>query len=223
MFGFSRIFGRLMPSLFFDGSAGGGGSGSSTDNGSGAGEGETSPEADKNAGDKKKTPEKKEVSFTAEQQEYIDKMIIPERLNRAKFDAEKVAEKARKKAEEEALQKNQEFEKLATTRQARIEQLEKQVQDELTPMQEQLKSYQDAVAAIVKVQTDRLPKAVKVLIEKMDPLAQMQYLTENAKELNIDFKAVPPSDTDESNPKARREVLEKARKQNEKTVQGFFR
>lgn len=225
MFGLKGLFG--MPALYFDESAGAGGgnggAGDSTDNSSGAGGDQA---ADKNAGegngDKVGKQQKAAPVFTPEQQEYIEKTIIPERLNRAKFDTEKVAEKARKEAEEKSLADKQEFEKLATSRKKEIDELTAKL-EAAAGTEATLQQYKDAVAGIVKTQVEKLPKAVKSLIQKMDPLEQMQYLAENAKELNIDIKAVPPTETDDGNQKLKQEELDKARKKGEQTIKGFFR
>ena len=222
MFGFRKFF-NAMPALYFDDSAGAGGgnggAGDSTENSSGAGGDQA---ADKNAGDGKDKPDKQaaKVSFTADQQAEVDR-IVKDRLDRERKKSEEAAEKTRKKAEEDALAKNSQFEELATTRQNKIAELEAQLQ-EGEKVSATLQQYKDAVAGIVKAQVDKLPKAVKSLILKMDPLEQMQYLAENAKELNIEVKAVPATETDDGNQKLKQEVLDKAKKKNEQTIKGFF-
>lgn len=212
-----------MPTLYLDDSAvaGGGSAGDSTENSPGAGGEQAAGEnTGDDKGDKSGKPAEK-VTFTAQQQAEVDR-IVKDRLERERKKSEDTAEKSRKKAEEDALAQNKQFEELATTRQSQIVELEKRLQENET-VANALKEYKDAVAGIVKAQTEKLPKPVKSLIEKMDPLEQMKYLSENAKELNIDIKPVPPTDTDDSNQKLQKEELDKARKQGEQTIKGFFR
>ena len=170
---FGILSGNLFKGVYFNQPDGGG---DSTEDGTGAGGDPdnkvTSPDG-KNAGDDKKSPEKKGAPFTPEQQEYIEKVIIPERLKRAKYDADQIADKARKQAEEDALAKNQEFEKLATTRQTRVEELEKEL-GELRPFKDQADKYAAAITKIVDAQVEKLPEAVKVLVKKLEPLERME-------------------------------------------------
>lgn len=224
MFGLKRFSMMGMPTLYFDESAGAGGgsgdAGDSTENSSGAGGDQVT---DKNAGDGKDKPDKPtaKVSFSAEQQAEVDR-IVKDRLDRERKKSEETAEKARKKSEEDALSQNKQFEELANTRQGKIVELEKKLQENET-VASALQQYKEVVAGIVKNQVANLPKPVKSLIEKMDPLEQMQYLVKNAKELNIEIKPVPPTDTDDSNNKLQKEELEKARRKGEQTIKGFFR
>jgi len=193
-----------------------------TDNGTGD-SGKANAQAstsDKTAGDEK-TKGHKAPTFTPEQQEWIEKQIIPVRLQRAKFDADQVAEKARKKAEEESLAKNQEFEKLATQRQSEIETLTQQLA-EAASIKEQAEKYKAAIETMIKVQTDTLPAAIKELLAKLDPIEKIEYLAKHAKELNIDVKGVPETETGDSSTRLKQAELEKAKSNNAKMVKTFL-
>lgn len=171
------------------------------------------------AGDEKDKQALK-VSFTAEQQSAVD-LIVKERLERAQKKALADADKLRKQAEEESLTKNQEFKTLADQRQGTITELETKLK-ELEPLKEQAGRYKDAMLKIVQAQVSKLPSALKVLVEKMDPLEQMDYLAEHAKELNLAVDAVPETKTNDSTQRLNKEALDKAKQNNAKLVKGFF-
>ena len=176
--------------------------------------------SDKNTGEEK-AKSHKAPTFSPEQQEWIEKQLIPSRLQRAKFDADQVADKARKKAEEESLAKNQEFEKLAAQRQTDIETLTKQLA-EATPFKEQAERYKVAIENVIKAQTDKLPASIKELLAKLDPIEKMEYLAKHAKELNIEVKGVPETDTDDKTDKLSKAEIEKAQRNNAKLVKSLF-
>lgn len=219
------MFLSLRKGLYFNQNDGGGdaaATGNSTDNSAGAtGSGDQAkPDAEQAGDEKDKGKQVSKVIFTPEQQAEVDQ-IVKERLARAQKKAEADTEKARKQAEEDGLKKNQEFEKLAETRQAKIAEFETQLA-ELTPFKELAEKYKGAMEKMLQAQVEKLPKTIKVLIEKMDPLDQMQYLTENAKELNIDIKGVPETDTNDSTNKLNQEALNKAKQNNAKMVKTFM-
>lgn len=209
------------PGVYFDG--GESGSGGSTDDGSGTKDGKKADEGH-NAGKSASNNNGNQlvISFSPEQQDHIENVIIPARLKRAKFDADQVAETARKKAEEESLTKNKEFEALAATRQQEIEAKTKEIA-ELKKYQEQSEKYAEAIGKIVKTQTEKFPKPVQVLLAKMDPLEQMEYIAQFAKELNLDLKDVPETDLTDPSKKQAREVLEKGKNEFGRTVKSFLR
>jgi len=136
--------------------------------------------AESKAGDDKgkSKAKKEEKTFT---QAELD-AIIDDRLKRERKKADDATEKARKAAEEEALKKNQEWQKLAETRATEIDTLTKEKTD-LEPFKEQAEKYRTALTAILEKQKKSLPKFVLPLIEKMDPVEAMQYITEHAEEL----------------------------------------
>lgn len=153
----------------------------------GGGDGDKKPDPAQEGGDK---PEDKK--FT---QKEID-AIIAERLGREKKNQEAAAEKARKQAEEDALFKNQEFQKLADERGKRVAELEGQV-GELTSVREQADRYKGALEKYLVVEKKDLPKHVLTLLEKLDPVDQIEYIAANRAELGKptqeQVKGVPPS------------------------------
>lgn len=218
-----KMFGSLVHAgVFFDG--GEGGSGGTTGDGTGTEGGNTNADG-KNAGNgdgnNSNTQAHSEVTFTPEQQAAVDR-LVKERLDRAKKQSEAEAEKARKKAEEDALTKNKEFETLANTRQQEIEAKDEELA-ELKGIKEQSEKYSEAIGKIVKTQIEKLPKPVQVLLEKMDPLEQMDYIAQYAKDLNLDLKDVPETDAADPSKKLTREAQEKGKTDFGRTVKGFFR
>lgn len=184
-----------------------------------SGDGETHSAAE--AGDdKSKSKPTQKVTFNEEQQAAVD-LIVKDRLKQAQRRAEQDTEKMRRQAEEEALTKNQEFKTLADQRQVTITELEARIQ-EFTPLKEQTEKYKGAMQKIVQAQVSKLPTALKVLVEKMDPLEQMNYLAEHAKELNLAVQAVPETETSDSNQRLNKEAQDKAQRSNAKLVKGFF-
>ena len=109
--------------------------------------------------------------------------------------AEGEAEIVRKKAEEAALVKNQEWQQLAEKRAA---ELEKQ-KTELEPFKEQAEKYKAALDAQLTKVKEKLPKYLLPLIENMDPVEAMAYITEYAEELGA--KPLTYSETPEGREK----------------------
>lgn len=221
---FRKMFGSLVNAgAFFDG--GEGGSGGTTGDGTGT-EGSNTNADGKNAGNgdgnnRSNTQAQAKATFTPEQQAEVDR-LLKERLDRAKKQSEAEAEKARKKAEEETLTKNKEFETLANTRQQEIEARDKELA-ELKGVKEQNEKYAESIGKIVKTQIEKLPKPVQFLLAKMDPLEQMDYIAQYAKDLNIDLKDVPETDATDPSKKLTREAQEKGKNDFGRTVKGFFR
>lgn len=209
--------------VYFDKDSGAGGGAADTADSTGTKADGDQAKADvETAGDDKakgKQAAATKVTFTEEQQMAVD-LIVKERLERAQRKAETDADKLRRQAEEQALLKNKEFETLAEQRKGKVGELEAQVL-ELTPFKEQAEKYKGAMEKIVKAQVDKLPPALKVLVEKLDPIEQMDYLSEHAKELNI-VAGVPETKTNDSNDKLSEEAKAKARNSNAKLVKGFF-
>jgi len=136
--------------------------------------------AEPKAGDDKDKGKAKKEEKTFTQAE-LD-AIIDDRLKRERKKADDATEKARKAAEEEALKKNQEWQTLAEKRATEIDTLTKE-KTELEPFKEQAEKYKTALTAILEKQKKALPKFVLPLIEKMDPVDAMTYITDHAEEL----------------------------------------
>ena len=143
--------------------------------------------AESDAGDDTDTKAEKKFS-----QADLDR-IVKERLDREKKKSDEAAAKAKKDAEDAALAKNQEWEKLATQRQTEIDDIKKTVA-ELEPFKEQAEKYKTALNAQLTEIKKSLPKFVLQLIDKMDPVDAMKYITDNADELGAKpetFSATP--------------------------------
>ena len=135
-------------------------------------------EDESKAGDDDKAKEKAEKKFS---QAELDQ-IVKDRLERERKKSEAAAEKARKEAEDAALAKNQEWQKLAETRAEEIATLAKE-KAELESTREQAERYKTALDAQLAERKKTLPKFLLPLIEKMDPVEAMQYITDHAEEL----------------------------------------
>lgn len=135
------------------------------------------------AGKKKK--EVADITFTAEQQALVDLKIGEARTKereKAKAELEAESAKARKKAEQDALKDKEEWKTLAEQRQTDLDELTKQ-KIELEPFKQQAEKYKQALENILAEQKKNLPKFILPLIEKMDPVEAMAYITANAKDL----------------------------------------
>lgn len=165
--------------FFQNDGAASGGSDKKTDDGAGDDPDKKKSGEDLKAGDdKEKAKAKEEKTFTQAELE----QIVKDRLDRERKKAEGETEKARLKAEADALEKNQEWQKLAEQRQAKIDELEKQ-SVELQPFKDQAEKYKAALDGQLAELKKKLPKYLLPLIEKMDPVDAMAYITEHAEEL----------------------------------------
>lgn len=99
--------------------------------------------------------------------------IVKERLEREKTAREKAAQKAREEAEAGALQKNQEWQTLG----------------------EQVTRYKGALDKYLQAEKKDLPRYVLALLEKLDPVEQIEYISANREELGkpASKAGVPPS------------------------------
>lgn len=172
---------RLWKILYFDKDADSSGGGGTEDSaGDDADKKKDGSAEDQKAGDDKDKSKAKEEEklFTQAQ---LD-ALIDDRLKRERKKAEGEAEKARKKAEADALKDNQEWQKLAESRQTEIDDLTKE-KAELEPFKDQAEKYKKALDSILAAQKKDLPKHIVELLEKMDPVEAMEYITKHAKDL----------------------------------------
>jgi small-conductance mechanosensitive channel len=126
-----------------------------------------------------------EIVFTPEQEKLIGKRLREARekeREKAKADIEAEGAKAKKEAEDAALAKNQEWQTLAEKRAADLADLAKE-KAELEPFKEQAERYKKALDDQLAKVKEKLPKYLLPLIEKMDPVEAMAYITEHAEEL----------------------------------------
>ena len=174
------LFDLFSKFLYFE-KDGGAGGGQSDDKDDQKTDDSTGGEDAEKAGKKKGV----KVTFTPEQQALVDQQIGEARTKeREKAKAELDAEtaKAKKKADEAALKDKEEWKTLADQRQADIDELTKQ-KTELEPFKQQAEKYKKALDDILAAQKKKLPKHILTLIEKLDPVDAMAYITENAEAL----------------------------------------
>lgn len=195
---------KYAPGLRFEadkGKGGGAPAGDGNEPGEG-GEGEDPPDAK----DKKEKPVDEKKFSQAE----LD-AIVQDRLAREKKKQDEAAEKARKEAEEAGLLKNQEFQKLAEERAKTIAELEP-FKEQLNGANETIERYKGALDKYLEAEKKDLPKHVLALLDKLDPVEQMEYIAANREELGKGPEGIPPS----PNPKEKKlsdEELERARKE----------
>jgi hypothetical protein len=187
---FDWLFKRLLFALYLDKEDPGGG-GDNPDDGA-----EDDPDKDKSeseeseAGDDTDKDKDKSKSKAKDEKVYSKaemETIVKDRLEREKKKAEADAEKARKDAEEQALEKNKEWQKLAESRGGEIETLKKEKAD-LEPFKESSDRYKKTLDDMLAVQKKKLPKHILPLIEKMDVVEAMDYITAHAKDLGVQLE-----------------------------------
>ena len=197
---------KWRPVVFFeaDGKSSGGttdtSSGAAADAGKADGKSDAKP-AEAKAGDEAKD-KKPAFQFTEEQQAEINRIVgdtRKEERKKAKADFDAEVAKAKKDAEDKQLEEKQEYKTLAEKRQAELETLKKE-NEELVQAKEQGDKYKAALEKNLKAQTEKLPKHIKSLLAKMDVLEQMEYLTENAKDLGVKLESIDatPREDDQS-------------------------
>lgn len=96
--------------------------------------------------------------------------------------AGQAAAQAAEAAEAERLAKQQEWQTLAEKRQAAL--------DEMKPYKETAERYKGALAAILEAQRGGLPGHVVELLDKLDPVDQLEYIAKHQAEL---AKPAPPN------------------------------
>jgi len=138
---------------------------------------------DPNAGNGEGTPEKK---FT---QQELDE-IVKARLEREKKKAEEAAEAATQAAEAKALKDQEKYKELA-------EKFEKDLVDErtklteLSTLPEKLERTEGALKKLLETQRKGLPDHLIKLLDKMDPVDQLEYIAEN-KDVLFKTSDAPP-------------------------------
>lgn len=192
---------KWRPIFFMEADTGKSGGQTDTSSGDGADAGKDTKPADAKAGDdaKDKKPAAA-IQWTEEQQAEIDRIMgntRKEERKKAKAEFDNDVAKAKKEAEDKELEKKQEFQTLAENRLKEIETL-KQSNADLTTAKEQGEKYKAALEKSLQAQTEKLPKHIKALLSKMDVLEQMEYLTENAKDLGVKFESIDATPRDDT-------------------------
>lgn len=106
--------------------------------------------------------------------------------------AAQTAAQAAEAAEAERMAQQQEWQKLAEKRQAAL--------DEMKPYKETAERYKGALAAILEAQRANLPGHVVELLDKLDPVDQLEYIARHQVEL---ARPAPPN-TNAAAPNAQR-------------------
>lgn len=114
--------------------------------------------------------------------------IVKDRIAREKRKADETAEKAKTEAEQKALLEKGEFKTLAEQRATELETLRKDLEAAKTHEQTADK-YRKALKERLDAEKKNFPAHVVSLLDKLDPLEQMEWITTNAEALK------PASDT----------------------------
>jgi len=145
-------------------------------------------------------------------QDEVDR-IVKERLEREKLTRDKESSKAKENAEAEALKKNQEWQALAEKSAARVMELE--------PLSEQVERYRNALEKSLAAEKKDLPRHVLVLLEKLDPVDQIEYLSENREGLGKPLRTGVPASPEPKERKISDEDNERARQAQTRLYSGF--
>jgi hypothetical protein len=142
--------------------------------------------------------------LTFESEEKLERYIedaLKERLERAQKKADKLAAEAREKAEADAAVKNGEWQKLAETRESKLKELSAQLET-IPGLQTKAERYEKALNAYLATQRSGLPAHVTVLLDKLDPVDQLEYIAKNREALsqnvsiaNAGSAHIPPTPT----------------------------
>lgn len=171
-----------------------------------AGGGATGPEAETgdHNGDEPgdESPEHGKVEFSEAQQAYLNRLVGKAREEGRKAAEAKAAEE-RRKAEQEAerkrLEEKEEFKTLAEKYKDERDDLEAQFNsatETAESLQAKLERYEQVVTELVERQTEGLPEATRVLLDKMDVLERLDWLAqygEDAKAGRGPGLGTPPS------------------------------
>ncbi len=143
-----------------------------------------------------KAAAKPAVAFATEEefQKRVDEML-KERLDRANKKADEAAKKAKEQAEQEAAAKNGEWQKLAEQRGAKLGELEAATTT-LTSQVERLTTQTARLDKALRLQLDGLrkdvPKPVMALLDKLDPVEQLEWLAANRDQVGASSKQGVP-------------------------------
>lgn len=164
-----------------------------TDDSSGGGGGEDTPPKSpekEGDGDGEKDKGKDEKTFTQSELE----TIVKDRLDRERRKAEKESEKKKETEKAERLKEQEKFKELSETQAAQIADLTAQ-NESITTELEDLKAihtkYEKAIKAHLETQREGLPDHVLALLDKLDPVDQLEYIANNADALKIKPKGLP--------------------------------
>lgn len=127
------------------------------------------------------------VTFNSEKefQEAIDKRLA-DRLERERKKAEGAAQKAREEAESKALADQAKFQELAEKRAEKLKELETSTADltgKLETTAQKAERYEKALGLMLAEQRKRVPDHLHTLLDKLDPVEQLEWIAGNADKL----------------------------------------
>jgi hypothetical protein len=108
--------------------------------------------------------------------------IVKDRLERAQRKAAEQQEAARREAEAKALAEQGEFKTLAEQRQAEIDELHARIKDADTLAKERDR-YAGALKAQLQAAKDGLPPHIVTILDKLDPVEQLEWIAANREHL----------------------------------------
>lgn len=135
------------------------------------------------------------ITFTTEEefQKRVEDML-KERLDRERKKAEAATQKAKEQAEQDAAAKNGEWQKLADQRGTKLQELEASATT-LTSQVETLTTQTARFEKALRAQLDGLrkdvPKPVIALLDKLDPVEQLEWLAVNRDQVGAGKQGVP--------------------------------
>lgn len=137
------------------------------------------------------------ISFSSEDdfQAAIDERL-KKRLERERAKSEEKAQRAREEAEAKALADQEEWKTLAEKRAAKLADLESNVEQTATELEtatQQAERLEKALTAQLAAQKDGLPEATLELLNRLDPVDQLEYLAKHRGSLTANTNGVPPS------------------------------
>lgn len=137
------------------------------------------------------------ISFESEEafQNAIDSRL-KDRLDREAKKREAAAQKAKEEAEAAALAEQLKFEELADKRAGKITELEGNLTTatgDLETANSQLKRYKTALTQQLEAAKKDLPEATLELLNRLDPVEQLEYLAKHGQSIAPKPNGVPPS------------------------------
>ena len=166
-------------------------------------------EADKGTGDGEQPvtpPAQQAATFT---QADIDR-IVTERLDREKRVNEEKARKSAEEAAAKALKENSQFKELSETQATTLLNKETALTaatGQVTTLTQERDKYKNALEQHVKERRTGLPDHITALLDVLDPLVQLDWLTKNAAALGTTHEGVPAT------PKAQGNLSEAQKKE----------
>jgi hypothetical protein len=157
------------------------------------------------------------ISFATkdELQAHIES-VLKERLERERVKSERAAQKAKEEAEAAAATRNGEWQTLSEQRATKIAELEQQLAS-LDDTTTKAQRYEQALRSQVETLRKDVPKHLIPLLDKLDPVEQLAWLSENRAELAPKSTGVPAT------PRAQGSTDAAAQEQARQQAASFYR